>query len=671
MNQAEGWVEKQRLVRPYMWVFIAAGACVMVYAALHLPVERLDLRLVPLVAVTLLVSSRFCIPIPRTTGQISFSDTFIFLTLLLYGGEVAAILGAAENFAASRFGKRPFSLFTCLFNAAMMACATFLTVHVMRWLFGVPVTGLADGDFSATFVVALCVMALVQYVGNSGMAAVHTSLKANEPLWVTWRNKYLWTSITYFAGASAAGITVKLASTAGFYALVAAAPIIVIVYLTYRTYLDNLEAMSAAARGEAAAEARAESAAAQAEQARRHVEELSHYIAEQDRIREQYAQIEKLSALGELASGVAHDFNNTLAGILGRAQLLLTTHDQQKVEAGLRLIIKTAKDGAHTVRRIQDFARQRRDHDFQPVSVDQLLLDVREITRPRWKSRAESEGVHISLELQLGSDEPRVMGDESELREVLVNLVFNAVDAMPQGGTLTLSTRETGGAVEIAVSDTGEGMPEDVRTRVFDPFFTTKGKAGMGLGLAVSYGIIRRHDGSIEAESEVGRGTTFRMRLPASLNSARQEAAAAEAPAIALVPQRPGATRILVVDDEENVRELLRDILESEGYQVTLASGGREALEVFGGGGVFDALFTDLGMQGMSGWELAHAVRELDGNIPVAVVTGWGEAVGSGERLAARVDWVVTKPFDTAQVLAIAREVARRGEARSKGSAAA
>ncbi|HEX8355039.1 MAG TPA: hypothetical protein VF611_19200, partial [Pyrinomonadaceae bacterium] len=304
-------MEKQRLVRPYMWAFIAAGACVMLYSALRLPVDRLDLRLVPLVAVTLLVSSRFCIPIPRTTGQISFSDTFIFLTLLLYGGEVAVILGAAENFAASRFGKRPFTLFTCLFNAAMMACATFLTVHVMRWLFGVPVTELARGDFSAAFVVSLCVMALVQYVGNSGMAAVHTSLKANEPLWVTWRNKYLWTSITYFAGASAAGIAVKLASTAGFYALVAAGPIIVIVYLTYRTYLDNLEAMSAAAKAEAAAEARAESAAEQAEQARRHVEELSHYIAEQDRIREQYAQMEKLSALGELASGVAHDFNNT------------------------------------------------------------------------------------------------------------------------------------------------------------------------------------------------------------------------------------------------------------------------------------------------------------------------------------------------------------------------
>jgi signal transduction histidine kinase/ActR/RegA family two-component response regulator len=659
-------MEKQRFIRPYMWAVVAAGACVIAYSALGLPLARLDVRLVPLVAVTLLVSSRFCIPIPRTTGQVSFSDTFVFLAMLLYGGEVAVLLAAAELFAASRFGKKPFSLFTSLFNGAMMACSTFITVLAVRLLFG-RVDALARGEFSASFVAALCVMGLAQYVANSTIAAVHTSLKAGEPVWVTWRNKYLWTSITYFGGASAAGLAVTLASTAGFYALVAAAPIIFIVYLTYRTYLDNVEAMAAAAKAEAAAGARAESAAQQAEQARKHVEELSHYIAEQERIREQYAQIEKLSALGELASGVAHDFNNTLAGILGRAQLLLSAKDPEKVEAGLQLIIKTAKDGARTIKRIQDFARQRRDHDFQPVSVDQLLLDVREITRPRWKSRAESEGVHIALELQLGSDEARVLGDESELREVLINMVFNAVDAMPSGGTLTLSTRESGGAVEIAVSDNGEGMSEDVRPRVFDPFFTTKGKAGMGLGLSVSYGIIRRHEGAVEVESEQGRGTTFRIRLPAAKSSAKSAVEAAP-PALALVPQPPGAARILVVDDEEHVRELLKDILESEGYGVRLAGDGREALALLGGAD-FDAVFTDIGMKEMSGWELAHAIRGRDGAMPLAVITGWGDAVSSGERSIAQVDWVVTKPFDAAQILDIAREVARRAEARPKSAA--
>jgi signal transduction histidine kinase/ActR/RegA family two-component response regulator len=661
-------MSKRSFVKPYMWAVIFAGVCVVVNSALGLPASKLDVRLVPLVLVTLLVSSRFCVPIPRTTGQVSFSDTFIFLTMLLYGGEVAVLLAAAELFATSRFGKRPFSMFTSLFNGAMMACSTFMTVLVVRMLFG-RVDALPHDEFSARFVAALCVMGLAQYVANTVLAAVHTSLKSDEPVWTTWRNKYLWISITYFGGASAAGLAVTLASTAGFYALVAAAPIIFIVYLTYRTYLENVEAMSAAAKAETAAEERAAAAADAAEQARRHVEELSHYIAEQERIREQYAQIEKLSALGELASGVAHDFNNTLAGILGRAQLLLSTKDPERVESGLQLIIKTAKDGAKTIKRIQDFARQRRDHDFHPVRVDQLLLDVREITRPRWKSRAESEGVHIALELQLGSDDARVMGDESELREVLVNMVFNAVDAMPQGGTLTLSSRESGGSVEVAVTDNGEGMGEEVRSRVFDPFFTTKGKAGMGLGLAVSYGIIRRHEGQVEVESEAGRGTTFRIKLPSARPSARAEEETPP-PVLALVPQPVGAARILVVDDEEHVRELLKDILESEGHGVVSARDGREALSLLEGAD-FDAVFTDIGMKGMSGWELAHAVREQDGEMPLAVITGWGDAVSSGERSVAQVDWVVTKPFDASQILSIAREVARRAETRLQGAATA
>jgi signal transduction histidine kinase/ActR/RegA family two-component response regulator len=643
-------MSRQSLFPTVAWGVTAAGAAAVAYAAARFPIDALDLRLFVLAAVTLFVTSRVTVIIPRVKSSVSVSDTLIFLTMLLYGGEAAILLNAAESGLTScRHSK---SKLTIAYNAGALAVATLATVLALRLCYGSEM--FAGWGHGGRFVTAVCLMALVQYAANTGLVALGYALKNRESFWPTWHRHYLWTSITYFAGASAAALIAHLMRPVGAPALIFATPVVIITYFTYRTYLKNVETSNA-----------------QAEQARRHVEELSHYIAEQERIREQYAQIEKLSALGELASGVAHDFNNTLAGILGRAQLLMRAHDPEKIRRGLEIIARAAEDGAHTVRRIQDFARQRRDHDFQPVSVDQLLLDVREITRPRWKSRAESEGVHISLELQLGSDEPRVMGDESELREVLVNLVFNAVDAMPQGGTLTLSTREADGAVEIAVADNGVGMAEEVRSRVFDPFFTTKGKAGMGLGLAVSYGIIRRHEGSIEAESEVGRGTTFRLRLPAARGQSKQEPASAEAPSITLVPQRPGATHILVVDDEENVRELLRDILVSEGYRVTLAPGGREALDLFGDGRAFDGVFTDLGMQGMSGWELAHAVREIDGKIPVAVVTGWGEAVGSGERTAAQVDWVVTKPFDAAQVLAIAREVARRGEARAKGIVAA
>lgn len=637
-------MNRQLLKTVYMLLVIAAAAIALLYSIVHLPVEKLDARFVALFLLTIAISSRLTVRIPRTTGHISVSDTFFFLTILLYGGEAAVLLAAAEALcSATRFSRK-----AILFNSGMIACSTFLTFIVTRALFG-ELSTLHHGPFSGKFMLALCVMAFVQYGSNSLMAAIYTSLKMDEPLWHSWTKYYLWASITYFAGASAAGFTVKIADFAGVYGLMTTAPIVAILYFTYRTYLRNIEVMSAAAK--------AEEAAAHAEEAERHVAELNHYIEEQKRIREQFSQIEKMSALGELASGVAHDFNNTLAGVLGRAQLLLETTDPAKVEAGLNIIIKTAKDGAKTVKRIQDFARQRRDHDFQPVDVRLLLLDVGEITRPRWKNRAEAANIHINLEIECALT-VTAMGDESELREVLVNMVFNAVDALPDGGTLTMAAKETRDAVEILVRDTGTGMSEETRLRVFDPFFTTKDKAGMGLGLAVSYGIIRRHDATVDVESQVGLGTTFRIRLPIPGRVAKTRAVT---PFVNLprTARMSSPTRILVVDDEEYVRDLLRDILEKEGCEAVVADGGYQALSLFENGH-FDAVFTDIGMPGMNGWELSRAVRERNLNIPVAVITGWGEAVGSQERQAAQVDWVLAKPFEAPQIVEMAHEVSRR-----------
>ena len=641
-------MSRQRFTSPYMWLIIFMGAAASVFSVYHLSLRTLDLRFLLLALITLGLGSRLSIPIPRLSSHISVSDTLIFLTMMLYGGDAAILLAAAEAFCSSLTFSR--KAMTITFNSAVMASTTFLTVWTLRFCFGA-ITALPQGGFSANFISALCVMALVQYISNSGLVAVLAACKTDRPIWHTWSKYYLWTSVTYFAGASAAGILAKLVVTFGFYAVTATIPIIVFVYFTYRTYLKNMEIMAAAAK--------AEEAAAHAEEAERHVAELNHYIAEQERIREQFSQVEKMSALGELASGVAHDFNNTLAGILGRAQLLLGSKDLAKIENGLEIMIKTAKDGAKTIRRIQDFARQRRDHDFQLVDMGQLLLDVGEITEPRWKDRAEAANVHISLDLQLHC-KALTMGDESELREVLVNMVFNAVDAMPRGGILTLAAEETGEVVEISVRDTGIGMTEDVRLRVFDPFFTTKGKTGMGLGLAVSYGIIRRHEGTVEVESEVGHGTSFRIRLPIARSAVKTQPTR-ELPNIATLPAQSCQTRILVVDDQEHVRHLLRDILETEGCKVSLAESARQALSLFEKES-FDAIFTDVGMPEMSGWQLSRAVRERNSNIPLAVITGWCEAVSSHEREAARVDWVVPKPFDTAQIVEIVREVSRRRE---------
>ncbi len=616
------------------------GLCAFLLALRDLPYAKIDLRFLLLAAMTLTIGSRVSIQIPRVCGHISVSDTFIFLTILLFGGEAGVVLAALDGLLTSlRISKKTS---TRLCNAATMAFSTFVTVECVRYLSGDIVT-LTEAPYSPLFFLVTCVMGLVQYVVNSGTIAIIGAFKFNEPLWESWRKKYLWTSLTCITGASAAAVLAKLIEAVGFYAFIGALPFICVIYFTYLTYLKNIEA-----------------SAAQAEQAERHVAELSHHIAEQERLRQQFSQLEKLSALGELASGVAHDFNNTLAGILGRAQLMLRTDDPEKLRRGLQIIIKTAEDGANTVKRIQDFARQRRDHDFAAVAVNQLLSDVSEMTRPRWKDHAEANNIYIRLDLHINSTS-LVRGDESDLREVLVNMVFNAVDAMPAGGTLTLATRETAEHVVISVSDTGGGMTPEVRSRIFDPFFTTKGKAGNGLGLAVSYGIILRHEGEIEVETEPGRGATFNIKLPIAkgvLKGAEEtDGTSSAAPALSLVAE--SRARILVVDDETHVRELLCEMVQSEGCEAIPASNGADALALFDAGN-FDAIFTDIGMPGMSGWELSRAIRARDAQIPLAVITGWGDAVGAAEQKAAQVNWVVTKPFSMQRVSEIIQDIGQR-----------
>jgi len=617
---------------PFLWVVTGCGSLAFLYSALQVNFGGLDSRFALLVGMAILLASRVTIPIPRLSSQISFSDTFVFLVLLLYGAPTAVVVGAVEASISSLWFSRKRRIVA--FNGASTAISIFITSSVLQLIFG-SVVALREQPITATFVAALCTMALTHYALNSGIVAIGAALKEGEPIWQTWRKHYLWTSITYFAGACAAGIIAALVYFIGVYAFVISLPIIGIIFLTYRTYLRNVE-----------------TSAAQAAQAEKHVKDLSHYIAEQERIREQFSQIEKLSALGELASGVAHDFNNTLAGILGRAQLLQRTDDAEKIKRGLDIIIKTAEDGAKTVKRLQDFAQQRRDHNFELVSIDQILMDASEITRPRWKNCAEASNIHITVDLEIGSN-ALVMGDDAELREVLVNMVFNAIDAMPEGGTLSLSTQTVNESVIVKVVDTGVGMYPEVRSRIFDPFFTTKGKAGLGVGLAVSFGIIRRHGGNIEVESQYGSGTEFRITLPlakiaekgvAVVEQTSETVLPPPAPSVCVTQAERARMRLLVVDDEDFVRDLLGEILEGEHCDVYLAASGSEALSAFREM-EFDGVFTDVGMPGMSGWELAREIRQINTRIPIAVITGWGEAVGSHEQKAAGVNWIVAKPF--------------------------
>jgi signal transduction histidine kinase/ActR/RegA family two-component response regulator len=373
--------------------------------------------------------------------------------------------------------------------------------------------------------------------------------------------------------------------------------------------------------------------------------------------REQEIHAQKMAALGELSFGVAHNVNNTLTGILGRAQLILrNSNDPAKIEAGLELIIKSAEDGAHIIRRIQDFARPRPSREFETIAVAELLKDACEMTRPRWESRSEFAPIRFALHADCKA---YVKGDPVELREVLVNMIYNAVDAMPSGGEVRVSIQENRDRVVIHITDTGTGMGPEVKQRLFDPFFTTKGKAGTGMGLAVSFGIIRRHEGSIEVESEPGRGTTFKISLPKVAPTVPQTVG--DTPIDVAVSTSDDKVRVLVVDDETHVREVLIEALEAEGCEVVSAESGEIALALYDQSeGKFDALFTDIGMPSMNGWELVTEIRERSKTMPIAIISGWADAISLETKNAVKADWVVAKPFDIDRISKIAQEIAQR-----------
>ncbi|GJM43965.1 MAG: hypothetical protein DHS20C21_08070 [Gemmatimonadota bacterium] len=380
---------------------------------------------------------------------------------------------------------------------------------------------------------------------------------------------------------------------------------------------------------------------------------------EKKELQEHLLQHEKLRALGELASGVAHDFNNILGIILGRSQVLQEKVQDEEIRRGLRTIERAAFDGGETVRRIQDFARSRTERQFDDVDIAALLVEVVEITRTRWRDQAELRNVRIDVDLQL-QPVKNIKGTGSELREVYTNLIFNAVDAMPSGGKITISSVMEGSDTVVRVRDNGGGMSEEVRARIFDPFFTTKGTKGMGLGMSVVYGIVERHSGRIVVESTIGEGTCFTIRIPS--------AAAAEPESTEALPEiTKAAARVLVIDDEPDILDLMSDILDAGGHEAVVAPGGVEGLEAHRTGN-FDLMFCDLGMRGMSGWEVVSAIRSEDREIGIVLLTGWGATLSEEKVAEYGVDAVLSKPFEMKRILDMVDELRIRKRHRSAAS---
>ena len=369
---------------------------------------------------------------------------------------------------------------------------------------------------------------------------------------------------------------------------------------------------------------------------------------------DQLVRSEKLRALGEMASGVAHDFNNLLAAILGRAQLLLHRVTDPKARQWLQIIERSAEDGAKTVRRLQEFTRIRRDQPSVALDLNRVVREALELTESSWRIEPPRRGISIQAVTELSPDLPRTTGDPAELREVMTNLILNAVDAMPHGGTLTLATARRGESIEVRVSDTGVGIPEVVRAKIFDPFFTTKGPKGTGLGLSMTYGILSRHGASISVESQEAQGTTFTLLFP--INAVPETPAPEPEELPDAVP-----LRCLVVDDEETVGDMLADVLRSAGHTVSVARSASEGLKHVQAERL-DLVFTDLSMPGMTGWELARAVRAAAPGLPVILVSGFAVEVPQAELEASGVHSVLAKPINIGDVLEAASAIRPREE---------
>ncbi|MEJ1963414.1 MAG: ATP-binding protein [Gammaproteobacteria bacterium] len=360
-------------------------------------------------------------------------------------------------------------------------------------------------------------------------------------------------------------------------------------------------------------------------------------------------QQERLRVLGQMASGIAHDINNAISPIMLYTDSLLATDKtlSERARSNLVTIQQAASDVAATVARMREFYRQRdAQSELQSVELNELVRQSVELTRARWAAMPQQRGIVIELKTELAEDLSPVSGIESEIREALINLIFNAVDAMPDGGTLTLRTRTgrlDGAPAQawIEVADTGAGMDEETRRRCLEPFFTTKGERGTGLGLAMVFGVMQRNGGAIEIDSAPGIGTTVRLSF---VFTAAEPAAAQHTPLVI-----PTGLTVLLIDDDPIVLKSLRDTLELDGHTIFTASGGQQGIEVFRasqrtGGASLSMVITDLGMPHVDGRAVAAAVKEISPTTPVVLLTGWGERLLAEGTAPKNVNRVLSKP---------------------------
>jgi signal transduction histidine kinase/CheY-like chemotaxis protein len=657
MSAAEVDVNRVQFGQVYMWSLVIAGAAIVLVSIFFLPFQKLDASF-GFLCLMVMASALIAIPIPRVSGRITVADTFVFLTMLLYGGPAAIIVSALEGIAATLIiSKRPR---TILFNSAILATSTFFTASVLTWKFGsiIPIAR----TFSEEFFIAVCIMALVQYIANTVLIAIEKASKIKESVWNTWRTYYLWTSVTYFAGASAAGIIAILINKYGFYAVVATAPIILIICFTYQTYLKNIEA-----------------SLEQTEAARLHVEELSRYISELQRSEEARGHLllraERARAEAEAANRIkdeflatlSHELRTPLTSLLGWSSVLREAKRDEKVLAqGLDAIDRNARVQAQLIDDLLDVSRivsGKLNLDVRPLDITSVARAAISVVQPA----ADAKGITLDYFAKPGLG--AISADSARVHQIIWNLLSNAVKFTPHGGKISLSVDQTGSDARVTVKDTGQGVDPEFLPRVFDRFrqadsSTTRSFGGLGLGLAIVRHLVELHGGTVSAQSDgVGKGAMFSATFPLLAD----RTAPASVAQVQEISPADGYSldglRVLLVDDEPEARQIISTVITRTGAEVKTCNSAHEALAKLSEWKP-DVILSDIAMPDQDGYSFIRQVRSLPrdkgGDTPAAALTAYARDIDRRQALAAGYQMHIAKPIGASQLVTMIARLAGR-----------
>ncbi|MBI1873647.1 MAG: PAS domain S-box protein [Acidobacteria bacterium] len=712
-----------------------------------------------ILALLTLVSGSFAVKVPAVSANISVSDAFVLLLVLLYGPAPATLTVALDGLFVSwyRGYRTPQRV---LFNFAEPAVSVWVTSHTYYLLSGAAPLSVQPTELTGLLLPMLA-CSVVYFILNSGFTALAVAADTGMPFHRIWRGHFMWLGLNYFGSASIAMLLAAATREISIVTLAAVVPLLVISYLTFKNSMARVEdakrhvtEMTDIASSRVEERRQATEALRQSEeQYRRLFEEsrdaiymtapggpildVNHAllklfgatreelvgtsaelagtsaieswmrkedrdrfratlerdglvrdfeaafrkndqtiinclvtatawrgpegtvqasqgiirdVTEQRRLEEQLRQSQKMEAIGRLAGGVAHDFNNLLTVIFGYVDVLQGQLANTPAADGLAEVRQAAERASLLTQQLLAFSRRQR--------LEPKLLDVNWAVANADRMLRRVLGEDIRLRTALAPGVLTVLADPGQLEQVLMNIVVNARDAMPAGGTLTIETYladvsgpagmtlTIGSYAVLSITDTGTGMSAETQSRLFEPFFSTKGVRGTGLGLATVYGIVRQSGGDIRVTSELGHGTTFTIYLPIAVGTAQQETTKAE-------PTLSGTEHVLVVEDEPAVRRLVVLTLNRYGYRVSEAGDGEQALGMVNDA---DVLLTDVVMPGLDGGTLSERVKAMRPDIKIVFMSGYADHALLGDKVRSLNGPFVHKPFTPVGLVTKLRE---------------